>query len=216
MTKTAIEEKTWPVLLYRRESDGWKKQESLLSSSSSRKNRRHNRTTSVAARKNCIVFPSLRQKFSLKSESDRGTVIRRDEKILLVSKRRARALLLEFQSLDDCLAFSDHFVRLNPKPSLELPFSKTRNDDTICNDKSLHGSQQQSAGATVPIVGDEGHREVVSWIVKMLHDKSFLSYVHKIESYITETEDGMQILQGLEQSELSSVYLDTAMKEDEK
>jgi hypothetical protein len=100
------------------------------------------------------------------------------------------------------LAFSDHFVRLNPKPSL-VPLS-TRNADMIYNDKSLHGSQQQSARATLPIVGDEGHREVVSWIVKMLHDKCFLSYVHKIENYITQTEDGMQILQGLEQSELSS------------
>ena len=201
MTKPSNEEKIWKVLLYRKESEGWKKQEYSVSSSDGR-NRYHTTTrmTSVAPRNDCIVFPDLRQKFSLKSETDQGTVIRRDNKILLVSKRRARALLLEFQSLEDCLAFSDQFVRLNPRKSL---LASSRDDDAICNDRSMHDSPQQNGENTLPAVGDEGHREVVSWIVKMLHDKSFLSYVHKIESYITGTEDGMQILQGLEQGELS-------------
>ena len=194
MIKTLIEEKTWPVLLYRRESDGWKKQESS-SSPSTRNNRNHTIITSVAPRKDCIVFPTLRQRFSMKSVIDRGTVIRRGDKILLISKRRARALLLQFQSMEDCLAFSDYFVRLNPKPFLEL---SSRNEDMIHNDQSLHSFQQQNGETTLPIVGDEGHREVVSWIVKMLHDKCFLSYVHKIENHITQTEDGLQILQGLE------------------
>jgi hypothetical protein len=199
MAKPLIEEKTWPVLLYRREYDRWKKQEFLLSSSA-KKHRHLPRITSVAPRKDSIVFPALRQRFSLTSEKDRGTVIRRDNKLLLVSKRRTRALLLEFQSLENCLEFSDAFLRLNPGPSL-MP--RSRNRDAATSEQSLRDYQPQNGTGPPSIIGDEGQREIVSWIVKMLHDKCFLSYVHKIENYIAETEDGMQILQGLEQSDLS-------------
>jgi len=191
MTKTQIQDKTWAVILYRRESDGWKKQESSTQLST-KTNRHRTRTTSVAPRKDCIVFPTLRQKFSFQSETDRGTVIRRDDKILLVSKRRARALLLQFQSLEDCLEFSDHLLNLNPRPNLE-PLSP-KNDRT----------SDQNDEAVLPIVEDEGHKEVVSWIIKMLHDESFLNFVDKIENYISASDDGKQILQGLEQRGLRS------------
>lgn len=184
MSKSSVDEKTWSVLLYRKEIGGWKKQE--FSTSLNRHGHAPTlRMTTVAPRIDCIVFPELRQKFSLKSEADRGTVIRRDNKILLVSKRRARALLLEFPSLEDCLGFSDQFARLNPRKPL----------------KNKNGKKRKTPPA---VVGEKERREVVSWIVKMLHDKSFLSFVHKIENYIIETEDGMQILKGLEQADLSS------------
>ena len=76
-------------------------------------------------------------------------------------------------------------MRLNPRKPL----------------KNKNGKKRKSPPA---VVGEKEQREVVSWIVKMLHDKSFLSFVHKIENYIIETEDGMQILKGLEQADLSS------------
>lgn len=190
MSKPPADEKTWSVLLYRKEIGGWKKQEFSTSSLNRHRHAPTLRMTTVAPRIDCIVFPELRQKFSLKSEADRGTVIRRDNKILLVSKRRARALLLEFPSLEDCLGFSDQFVRLNPRKPL-VPLSK----------KNKNGKKRKTPPA---VVGEKEQREVVSWIVKMLHDKSFLSFVHKIENYIAETEDGKQILKGLEQADLSS------------
>jgi len=136
----------------------------------------------------------------LKSQTDQGTVIRRDDKILLISKRRARALLLQFQSLEDCLAFSDRFIGFNPKhPSVASP----RNEDPI-TDESRDSSQQEGE-AKLPIVREEEHKEVVSWVTRLLHDEDFLSYVHKIETYIADTEDGALILQGLEHRELSSI-----------
>ena len=211
MTSTPTEEKTWPVLLYRRERDGWKKQEFASSSSSSssswrsstRKNRHYPGFTTAAPREGCIVFPALRQRFSLRSETDQGTVIRRDDKILLVSKRRARALLLRFRSLEDCLQFSDLFVRLNPRPSTtsSIP-SSARKEDAIAN---ARGSRQENDGSEEGlVVGESIHKEVVSWVVKLLHDKCFLTYAQKIEQYIAETEDGMQILLGLGERDFSS------------
>eukprot|EP00531_Pseudo-nitzschia_arenysensis_P013352 CAMPEP_0116130408 /NCGR_PEP_ID=MMETSP0329-20121206/8457_1 /TAXON_ID=697910 /ORGANISM="Pseudo-nitzschia arenysensis, Strain B593" /LENGTH=201 /DNA_ID=CAMNT_0003624771 /DNA_START=19 /DNA_END=624 /DNA_ORIENTATION=+ len=201
MTKTSTKEKTWPVLVYRKESDGWKKQAYSTSSKNRRRKATVTKMTPVAPRKDIIVFPVLRQKFSLQSEKDQGSVICRDNKILLVSKLRARALLIEFQSLEECLEFSDQFVRMNPRNILP---AMPRNDSVVRNDRSFNLSQQHNAKPHV-VVSDEANREVVSWIVKMLHDKSFLSYVQKIENCITETEDGMQILKGLEHGDLSSV-----------
>lgn len=202
MTKTSTKEKTWPVLVYRKESDGWKKQ----AYSSSSKNRRRKTTvtkmTPVAPRKDSIVFPTLRQKFSLQSGKDQGSVIRRDNKILLVSKLRVRALLIEFQSLEECLEFSDQFVQLNPRKLLAV---MPRKDRVVRNEPFINISQQQNTKRPQVVVSDEANREVVSWIVKMLHDKSFLSYVQKIENCIAETEDGMQILKGLEHGDLSSI-----------
>eukprot|EP00536_Pseudo-nitzschia_multiseries_P001183 jgi/Psemu1/282846/fgenesh1_pg.14_\ len=198
------DEKTWPVLLYRRESDGWKKQELESPSSSTRNNRFHPRVTTVAPRKECIIFPALRQKFSLKSQSDQGTIIRRDDKILLISKRRARAMLLQFQSLEDCLAFSDQFLRFNPKISPKPP---PAHEDPKIHNSDLQESphQQQGREASMPTVNDDEHKKVVSWVVKMLHNKDFLGYVHKIEKYIAETEDGLRILKGLEHRDLSTM-----------
>ena len=200
MNEAFQEDKIWLVWLYRRESDGWKKQESSQSSVSKK-----NETTTVAPRKDCIIFPALRQRFSLKSASDQGTVIRRDEKIILVSKRRARALLLRFQSFEECLAFSDYFVRLNRKLPL-VP--SVRNGNKLQYIESLRLSQQQcyESKKARSIVGDKTHREIVSWIVKMLHDKCFLNYVEKIERYITETEDGIKILQALGQTSSFPAY----------
>lgn len=110
--------------------------------------------------------------------------------------------LLEFQCLRHCLDFADDFVRLNPPPPLPQPplvQSSTRGNP------SMHGFQEQNNGNHASsVVGDEGHRDVVSWIAEMLHDKCFLGYIDKIENYLQKTEDGKKILEGLEQGELSS------------
>lgn len=200
------DEKTWPVLLYRRECDGWKKQEVVEESSSESSLLNQNgqydpRVIMVAPRKGFIVFPDLHQKFSLESSTDRGTVIRRHDKILLVSKRRSRSLLLQFQSLDECLEFSDQFVEFNQ--ALSSLVSEGSNDLSI--DDSRHGSQPLDAEDNIPIVDEEGEKEVASCIVRMLHDETFLRYVHKIQEYIANTDDGLDILRGLADRELPPI-----------
>ena len=238
-TSWTDKENTWPVLLYRRERDGWKKQElqSASSSSSSKRNKnrhQHSTTVMVAPRKECIVFPTLRQRFSLKSQTDQGTVMRRNNKILLTSKRRTRSLLLQFQSLEDCLAFSDKFIKLNPNLSaLSLSSSSSSSSSssfgdkkaaaavgssiTITNNESAsrdatlstctpqHESNQTTMLQQEPIVREKERKEVVSWVTRLLHDDDFLGYVHKIETYISGTDDGEQILHGLENRLLPTV-----------
>ena len=56
-----------------------------------------------------------------------------------------------------------------------------------------------------PIVREKERKEVVSWVTRLLHDDDFLGYVHKIETYISGTDDGEQILHGLENRLLPTV-----------
>lgn len=179
---TTHRDKEWPVQLYRyTECDGWQKQAGT-------------KDTSAAPRKDCIVIPCLRQKFSLISAAtttsakdgngsstpgDRTYVIRRDRCILMVSKRRMRALVLQFRTLQDCLDFSDKFLELNPFERIEE------------QDKANH----QVASSRPAGLADQ--EEVVSYMARMLHDQDFLGFVHKIETYMKNTTDGIQLLDSL-------------------
>lgn len=182
-----IDEKTWLVVLYRCETDGWKRQEVAEDAPSANSSQWHQHAVAVAPRNECVVFPNLRQRFSLKSETDQGTVIRRDDRILLTSKRRVRALLLQFQSLQDSLEFSDRFLELNPPPSLE------EDEATTFDLERAQGRQP---------AGSIEQEQVVSYIARLLHDDGFLQFVHKMETYICSTDDGAKILRGLEQRDL--------------
>jgi hypothetical protein len=221
------EEKTWPVMLYRCESDGWKKQELIFesavatTSNTIRTNSLHHHTVRrkntnhfvvVAPRKDCVVFPHLRQRFSLKSNTDQGTVIRRDDKILLTSKRRVRALMLQFQSLQDCLDFTDHFLLLNNPPQHHRLWSSSTSsllDDNkaVVVAAAWGGAERESQPRFYrqQPASSEEQEQVVAHITRLLHDDEFLRFVHKVETYIARTDDGAKILTGLEERDLSSI-----------
>ena len=169
----------WPVQLYRfTQSEGWQQQQVALQSG---------QEITAAPRKDCIVIPLLRQKFSLLAEGeDKSCVIRRGHCILLVSRRRIRALMMRFNSLQDCLAFSDRFVELNP-PS--APSSNNANTAGTSNSAATQTQQEN----------------VVSYVTQLLHDNEFLGLVHKLESYFANTADGAKILEGLEHRNLNTV-----------
>jgi hypothetical protein len=178
-TNNSGNEKEWPVQLYRyTESDGWQKQQVALS-----------KRLAAAPRKDCIVVPALRQKFSLCStdesnsfNNNKSCVIRRDKCILLVSRRRIRAMVLQFASLQECLEFSDRFVALNPPPPPPPPLN-TADTTTVPQ----------------PAAGLAEQEEVVSHVARLLHDQDFLGFVNKLEDYLANSTDGAKILEGLEQ-----------------
>ena len=161
---TTTSEKEWPVRLYRfTESVGWQVQEGPK--------------IAASPRKDCIVIPSLRQKFSLVRQ--KSSVVRRGSCVLLVSQRRTRAMVLRFESLQDCLEFNDRFAELNP-PLASIP--------TEVSPQSSEAQQEQ----------------VISYVARLLHDKEFLGFVHKLESHLTNTTDGEKLLEGLEERNLEN------------
>ena len=197
---TPSSEKEWLVELFRHtESEGWQKQMPRGSTGSP--------LLGISPRRDCIVIPALRQKFTLSgsdanpsaagggrgggrrrdggeeepssnsvASQDRSFVIRRGDSILLVSRRRTRAMVLKFQTLHDCQEFSDRFVELNPP--IVAPASSAR--------EQHHG-----------VAHEQEQQDIVSYIVRLLHSQDFLQFVHKLETLVTSTTDGAKILEAL-------------------
>lgn len=133
---------------------------------------------------NSIVIPTLHQKFSLSNNAnDKGTVIRRNNCILLLSRTRTKAMVLQFSSLQHCLDFSDRFVKLNP------PI-----DEFVCPSQTDSGS----------FFGQLAHREsILAHVVRLLHDPDFESFVSNIEATLSGSTDGTQMLHSWVDRDLS-------------
>jgi hypothetical protein len=175
--------------------------------------------TYASPRKDAIVLPELKQKFSLRSDAEHGCAIRRDDKILLTSKQGVRSLVLQFQNLDDCLTFSDRFLELNrPHATVqrETKYQGGNDDDDDKDDDEDHFSdnEDENENSTSPnlllhavhsqeLDTEAAREEIHSMIVRMLHDNDFLRFVHKVESYISSTEDGALMLEGLKNRDFS-------------
>jgi hypothetical protein len=180
-------EKEWPVELFRHtENEGWQQQMPRGNQCSS--------ILAVAPRKDCIVIAALRQKFTLSGRGsgtandgvdddprDRSSVVRRYDCILLVSRRRTRAMVLKFRNLRDCQEFSDRFMELNPR--------------------MLTPSSSEQDIATEP-ADEEDRQEVMSYVARLLHDGDFLRFVNKVETFVGNTVDGAKILEALETRDL--------------
>jgi hypothetical protein len=169
-------EKEWPVELFRQtENEGWEQQIPCGDQCSS--------ILAVAPRKDCIVIPALRQKFTLsgRGSANRSSVLRRGDCILLVSRRRTRAMVLKFLNLRDCQEFSDRFMELNPR--------------------MLTPSSSEQDIATEP-ADEEDRQEVMSYVARLLHDGDFLRFVNKVETFVGNTVDGAKILEALETRDL--------------
>ncbi|CAJ1940176.1 unnamed protein product [Cylindrotheca closterium] len=197
-------EPQWPVDLYRyTDCDGWQRQQT-----------QGDTPLSASPRKDSIVLPSLRQKFTLKGDTDhdKSSVIRRNNCILLVSRKRTRAMLLKFASLQDCLEFSDRFCEINHPSLIEQHHN---NDDNLAPKGPRNQSQNSSYynvnpedGHTEQVVMANNHQapqvriedqeQVLSHIVQLVHNPEFMSFVHKLENYIGSCNDGAQLLKALE------------------
>ena len=183
---TKEQEREWPVQLYRftEGNNKWQKDEQKGVTATIMK---------AVPRKDCIVIPAIKQKFSVLSGQGKHCVIQRDSCILLVSQKRTRALVLQFKNREDCLAFSDRFLELNQHP--------TPTDHSEVQGASLPAPQ---AAPEVEAGLDEQER-IVSYIARLLHDKEFLKFTHKLETFLSNAEDGEKILEGLENRDLSLI-----------
>lgn len=174
MSSSSLSEREWPIELYRFTcSEGWQKNDAATQ-------------LSACARKDCIVIPALRQKFTLRSSGEKSRVIRRNSCLLLVSRRKTRAMLLKFQSLQDCLEFSDLFVSLN-------------NDSATIQDEEGDYGQQQDP--TLPTATDQDREQAISYLVQLLHDEDFRSLVQKLDNFVANTQDGELLFNDLEEQE---------------
>jgi hypothetical protein len=206
-------ERTWSAIIFRREMDGWKKL-SLVgaapkSPSASVSSHHRNGFSPVIPRVGCVVLPAVRQKWTLTNGTHTGTVIRRNDKLLLHSHGSVRILMLQFASLEDCLSFSDRFVALNPRACLSQNGEARRSDPVVQPPEERNDmAQQQQENVNQDQYQSESNLQqlmVNGLVTRLLHDDEFLRFVHKMEKYIMGTEDGAKMMEGLRHRDLSSL-----------
>jgi hypothetical protein len=178
-TTAATPEKEWPVRVYRQvtQADGSMSWERMIAKNAA------NRTVLVKAtpRLSCIVLRRLQIRVRLSAASEpslRMMVTRRKDRILIASNQRLRVLMLKFRSIQECLAFSDQLVALNPAAVVVCP------------------AQQQPAV--------EPNNQVAFYISRLLHDPEFASFCRRLESSLVASQDGLKALQALAQEEEES------------
>ena len=71
-----------------------------------------------------------------------------------------------------------------------MPASRNNNNRATQAEQEQQQQQQQEQD------------EVMSYIVRLMHEPSFLQLVHKIENLVTNTTDGNKMLQALDTREL--------------
>ena len=131
-------------------------------------------------------------------------VVRRNDSILLTSKKRSRSILLKFPSVRECIEFSDELLRLNrplqvrpmtaPAPLPEGAVTPGASQKSM---KELLKEEETSTEKEVtyldPLSVELQRNDVNSYLVRLLHDESFIRYTHKIEEMMSD--DTARILQ---------------------
>ena len=126
--------------------------------------------------------------------NDRSCVVRRGDCILFINRRRTRAMLFKFRSLEECLSFSDRFIQLNPW--------STNTVNAVASASSGRTNSSQRS------VQQRDQQEVVSYIARLMHEPDFLQLVHKIENLVANTTDGAKMLKALETRDLANLQLE--------
>ena len=149
-----------------------------------------------------------------------NTVVIQRLDTILFSTRRGGALVFKFQHKGDCNSFADKLISLNREylpavkcvPHNQIPSLHDNqlyhNDDTmdplpkrrrLKNDSSLltHLEDNSSIHSNCPTI-DQGKKcQVLSYIVRLLHDSSFLQFVDDIERCLASSPECASVYSAL-------------------
>lgn len=165
----------------------------------------------TAPRKGSIVFPKVRQRYSVSdndNDADKSLVIRRNDAILFVSRRRTRAMMLQFQSLEDCVSFTDHFLLLNDQQ--QYINDDRQNNLDVGSSNCEAGSSKNGGIGSLDMVADQDLRhqrqkeDGAAYLVQLIHDETFLRTVGRLEQILRSSSEGRQMLEGAANRNLTS------------
>jgi hypothetical protein len=200
----------------------------------------------AAPRKGSIVFPKVRQRYSVCDDiavatsgagpaastntrgsndstttTDKSLVVRRGDKILFVSRRRTRAMMLQFESLAECLSFTDRFLMLNHPHHRRVAYQSHKADVNV--NTTTDGPSSTITLTTTKAVGSgpcssdprpissDLHRQQqqkedgAAYLVQLIHDETFLRTVGRLEQMLLSSNEGRQILEGAAKRDLAAL-----------
>jgi hypothetical protein len=174
----------------------------------------------ASPRAGCIVVRRLRLRVSICPDT---VVTRRGNRIMIRPKQGIRVLVLLFPTADDCRAFSDCFVGLNPHAVVSAAAaaaatseSATTTRPSTAAARAVTPKQQQqhlyagmneasaNADSLFPIHGMNGDSDknaVIAYIARLLNDEDFSEYVQSMESILMSSQDGSKMLEDFAQDD---------------
>ena len=156
---------------------------------------------------------------SSKCQARNTTVVRRLDTILLSTRQGTGAVVLKFHTLVDCHAFSDRLLELNQEHSSKYQETEQRDNQQPLRrpDKrrraggtSSSTALAESTAKTETLSSDPSEsvmeestlearkrRDVLSHIVRLLHDNDFMDFVDQVEGSLAREPDCAGILAAL-------------------
>ena len=199
----------WPVEVFRySHGKGWELFQQAHSCSEK---------VTATPRRNCVEVRTLRLRIhilqqpesknaqSLHSENEQknrshtASVIRRRDTLLL-SKGDLDfgAVVLKFQSIADCVAFTDRLTELNHGHCYEA--NKDKSDQRPPRDVDMQERKvdDEKCGVHSDVEDDEGNFTIQSHLITLLHDRDFLGFVDRLEDCLTSNGNCVKMLQAHE------------------
>lgn len=197
MNKLSTGQESWPVQVFRfTTGKGWEAVDNVGNSDVQATPREGWR----------IDIPKFKVRIRLfdKQGNSPGYASRRGDQIYCPSRSSSGAsgaLILKFRSKEECIAFFDRLVSLNPTKSSRL-LSQDKNNNA--SSTSTHKRRMDPAIDLSSYKDDMAVKRrkgnVMSYLVRLLHDDSFLKFVNDIEDSLLSTQDGAAILAAMKRS----------------
>mmetsp|Transcript_16531 Transcript_16531/g.31317 ORF Transcript_16531/g.31317 Transcript_16531/m.31317 type:complete len:207 (-) Transcript_16531:1322-1942(-) len=198
-----IRDDQWPVRVFRYSHDkGWELFQQATTSGTEK--------LTAAPRRNCVEIKHLRLRIHIlrppptissdqqdqrKKSSHTASVIRRRDTLLL-SKGDFGAVVLKFESIADCTAFTDRLVELNRDEAYmmnqdkEVQRSKFDMESVLDHYRSQRQNSQETEQAE--------ETSIQSHLIALLHDREFLGFVERIEECLKTNDDCIKMLKAHE------------------
>lgn len=192
MTLLNQEENAWPVQVFRyTTAKGWESVENVSDKDA----------VTAVPRKGAIDIRKFRVRIKLCNgeNTNVGYATRRLDRIYLPSRSgtsTAGALVLKFSDKSECITFFDRLLLLN-KPTDSNNNMNTNDENAL--PLSDQNGRKKRARAEQALDLDEPQlkrrkTDIFSYIIRLLHDDSFLKFVNDIEETLLSSEDGASIL----------------------
>jgi len=210
MNRLSNEQDSWPVQVYRYTTGkGWESVDNAGDIDS-------NDAITATPRVGGIEIRKFRVRIRLfvkqgdESTGSYGYASRRLDRIYCPSRSSSGgtsgALVLKFRDKSECIGFFDRLVALNPSES-----------NSVLNDKSQATSRGDGDNSSTsrkrrmnPAIDMSCFKDnvsvkrrkfdIMSYIIRLLHDDSFLKFVDDIEETLMSTQDGAAILAAMKRS----------------
>jgi hypothetical protein len=193
----------WPVQVFRYSHEkGWELFQQAASSGTADK-------LTAAPRRNCVEIKQLRLRIHIlrppvkaneqqdhqrKKSNHTASVIRRRDTLLL-SKGDLGAVVLKFESIAECIAFTDRLVELNRDEAYAMNEDKSLQRSTFDMESVLDRYRNQSQDRNEAEAEDTA---IQSHLIALLHDRDFLGFVDRVEECLKKNDDCIKMLKAHE------------------